>query len=133
MDLAPPAQPPRPLANSNLYKSASPSPDRRKVSFQEGPPTEIGNIYDASEPAKRSSTGSKPSKWQPLSTVEPSPVGDHDPFSLGDSEDEKDTKAKDPQPADEADRIKKGTAEAMSGELGSASKDGQKTENAGNP
>ncbi|KAH8425727.1 CUE domain-containing protein [Aspergillus melleus] len=130
---APPAQPPRPLANSNLYKSSSPSPDRRKVSFQEGPPTEIGNIYDASEPAKRSSTGGKPSKWQPLSTVEPSPVGDHDPFSLGDSEDEKDTKAKNPQAADETDRIKKDTAEAMSGELGSSSKDSQKADNAGKP
>ena len=103
------------------------------MSFQEGPPTEIGNIYDASEPAKRSSTGGKPSKWQPLSTVEPSPVGDHDPFSLGDSEDEKDTKTKDPQAADETDRIKKDTAEAMSGELGSSSKDDQKADNAGKP
>lgn len=103
------------------------------MSFQEGPPTEISNIYDASEPSKRSSTGGKPSKWQPLSTVEPSPVGDHDPFSLGDSEDEKDTKPKDPPAADEADRTKKDTSEGMTGELGSASKDGQKMDNAGKP
>lgn len=37
---------------------------------------------------------SKQSKWQPLSTVEPNPVSeaDNDPFSLGDSDDEKETK-----------------------------------------
>ncbi|PYH40625.1 CUE domain-containing protein [Aspergillus saccharolyticus JOP 1030-1] len=92
---APPARPPRPLANPNLYKTSSPSPDRRKVAFQDGPPTEIDNLYDASEPVRRASPATgKSSKWQPLSTVEPSPVGEHDPFSLGDSEDEKDTPAK---------------------------------------
>lgn len=30
------------------------------------------------------------SRWEPLSTVEPNPVADHDPFSLGDSDEEKD-------------------------------------------
>jgi hypothetical protein len=128
---APPPQPPRrPLANPNLYKSASPSPDRRKVSFQEGPPSEIGNLYDTSDPAKRTSTGGKSSKWQPLATVEPSPVAENDPFSLGDSEDERDTKGKEQNNADEADRIKKATAEAMAGELGST-KDKDQTETAG--
>lgn len=58
------------------------------------------NVYDASPvvPPKDSylatTTGGKTSKWQPLSTVEPSPIGDNDPFSLGDSEDEKDGKDK---------------------------------------
>ncbi|KAL4888411.1 hypothetical protein BDV59DRAFT_196464 [Aspergillus ambiguus] len=127
---APPPRPPRPLANPNLHKTSSPSPDRRKVSFQEGPPTEIGNLYDASEP-KRSPAGGKASKWQPLSTVEPSPVGENDPFSLGDSEDEKDPKAKEQNATDEGERIKKATTEAMAGEVGSASKDGDKTEDAG--
>ncbi|KAL3489777.1 hypothetical protein BJX62DRAFT_149657 [Aspergillus germanicus] len=128
---APPPRPPRPLANPALYKSSSPSPDRRKVSFQEGPPTEIGNLYDSSEPAKRQSpAGGKPSKWQPLSTVEPSPIGENDPFSLGDSDDEKDIKAKDQVTADESDRVQKATAEAVSEELGSASKDGPKAESA---
>ncbi|KAE8354450.1 hypothetical protein BDV28DRAFT_156189 [Aspergillus coremiiformis] len=114
---APPPRPPRPLANSNLFKTSSSSPDRRKVSFQEGPPTEIGgNLCDVSDLSRYSpSTGSKPSKWQPLSTVEPSPVGDHDPFSLGDSEDEKDVKQ---NSADEGGRIKKATAAATPGELG---------------
>lgn len=129
----PPPRPPRPLANPNLYKTSSPSPDRRKVSFQEGPPTEIGgNLYDASEPARRSSpAGGKPSKWQPLSTVDPSPIGENDPFSLGDSEDEKDAKPKDQNPSEEGERIKKATAEAMAADVGSASKDGAKADDAG--
>ncbi len=44
--------------------------------------------------AKDTTTSSKQSKWQPLSTVDPSPMGetDSDPFSLGDSEDEKESK-----------------------------------------
>ncbi|KAL4914215.1 hypothetical protein BDW62DRAFT_190879 [Aspergillus aurantiobrunneus] len=131
---APPARPLRPLANSALHKKPSPSPDRRKVSFQEGPPTEIGNgnIYDTPEQAKRQSpAGGKPSKWQPLSTVEPSPIGENDPFSLGDSDDEKDTKAKDPATTDGSDYTQKTTAEVASEELGSASKDGDKAEHAG--
>ncbi|KAL4930071.1 uncharacterized protein BDV17DRAFT_259774 [Aspergillus undulatus] len=123
---APPSRPPRPLANSALYNNnSSPSPDRRKVSFQEGPPTEIGNIRDASEPAKRSPARGKPSKWQPLSTVEPSPIGENDPFSLGDSDDEKDTKAK-----DVTTTAQKATTEAAAGASGPASKDGDKAESA---
>lgn len=46
-------------------------------------------------PAKDNAPSSgKQSKWQPLSTVEPNPMGeaDNDPFSLGDSEDEKESK-----------------------------------------
>ena len=64
------------------------------------------------------SSGVKPSKWQPLSTVEPAPIADNDPFSLGDSEDEKDAKdkAKDAKP-DESERLKKAAAEAMSDDL----------------
>ncbi|KAJ5086338.1 hypothetical protein NUU61_007645 [Penicillium alfredii] len=112
---APPPQPPRP-GNS---QRPSPSPDRRKVSFQEGPPTEIDSLYDASTPAKRPSTGGRPSKWQPLATVEPSPVAENDPFSLGDSDDEKDTKPKE-QPTGDSEQIKKATAEAMAGDMGSS-------------
>lgn len=115
------------------FKSSS--QERRKVSFQDGPPEEIDNIYDASEPSRRSAAAGKSSKWQPLSTVAPSPVGENDPFSLGDSEDEKDTKPKEAQaketpaqeaPADEAERVKKATADAMAEELGSGSKDEDK-------
>ena len=106
-----------------MHKTSSSSPDRRKVSFQEGPPTEIGSsAYGTSEPAKPAlSTGGKPSKWQPLTTVEPSPVGEHDPFSLGDSEDEKDTEAKE-----------QNTSAAVAGDASSASKDNNnKAEDAG--
>lgn len=124
---APPPRPPRP----NIKTGSSPSPDRRKVSFQEGPPTEIDNLYDASASSKRPpSTGGRPSKWQPLANVEPSPVAENDPFSLGDSDDEKEKEAKSKdQPTaaaaaasvttGEHEQIKTATEEAMSGEMGS--------------
>ncbi|KAJ9317241.1 hypothetical protein DTO271D3_2531 [Paecilomyces variotii] len=105
----PPPRPARPLANPNLFKTSSPSPDRQ--SAQRAP-----------------STGGKSSKWQPLATVDPSPVGEHDPFSLGDSDDEKETKNKDAN-ADEADRVKQATTEAIAGEIGSSSKDDNRPEN----
>lgn len=127
MAIAPPPRPPRPLANPDLHKSSSPSPVKRKVSFQEGPPTEIGASAGASEPAKPApapSSGGKQSKWQPLSSVEPSPLGEHDPFSLGDSEDEKDTtKPKDRNPASEGEHSKNATAEVINENVGSAPKD----------
>lgn len=127
--LAPPPRPPRP----NIKTGSSPSPDRRKVSFQDEPPTEIDNLYDAPSNSKRPvSTGGKTSKWQPLANVEPSPVADNDPFSLGDSDDEKekekekDVKAKEQSTAGDSEQIKKDTEEAMSGDIGT--KDDKKTE-----
>jgi hypothetical protein len=102
----------------------SPSPDRRKVSFQDGPPTEIDSIYDASTPSKRlGSTGSKASKWQPLSAVEPSPVAENDPFSLGDSDDEKEikeTKTNDQTTGSQGDQLKHATVESVSDAVGSS-------------
>lgn len=85
--------------------------------------------YDASPkipPKDRSASpaGGKQSKWQPLSTVEPSPIAENDPFSLGDSEDEKESKGgnKDIKPED-SERLKQATADAMSDSLvGSSSK-----------
>lgn len=115
---APPPRPPRPQTKSQ-------SSDQRKVSFQEGPPEEIGDLHSTDPGAKN--TGSKSSKWQPLSTVEPSPVNDNDPFSLGDSDDEKETKNKDMKP-EEAERVKKATEEAMSGEIGPDSKSEENTQ-----
>lgn len=125
------APPSRPLSSSALRKTSSSSPDRRKVSFQEGPPTEIDNPYTAPEARRTPSSGSKSSKWQPLSTVEPSPVVEHDPFSLGDSDDEKDARAKDQSNTGEGDRIKEATTDAMAGEIGSGSKDSGKGEGSG--
>lgn len=127
ISLARPPPPPRPLADSSLKKSSSPSPDRRKVSFQDGPPTEIDANRDASGAKRTPSTGGKSSKWQPLATVEPSPVAENDPFSLGDSDDEKDAKAKEQTTVAESEQLKKDTADAMSGEMGS-SQDKSKTE-----
>lgn len=113
---APPPRPPRPLANTNFKKTSSPSPDRRKVSFQDGPPTEI-------DTGRNPPSGGKSSKWQPLATVEPSPVAENDPFSLGDSDDEKETKTKEQITVPESEQVKQATAEAMSGDMASKDKD----------
>jgi hypothetical protein len=123
--LVPPPRPPRP-GSTGLKKTASPSSGRR-VSFQDGPPTEIDNLYDATPNKRNAPASGKSSKWQPLATVEPSPVAENDPFSLGDSDDEKDIKTKEQTTVPESEQLKKATAEAMSGELG-ASTDDKKTE-----
>ncbi|KAL8911126.1 MAG: hypothetical protein Q9171_003664 [Xanthocarpia ochracea] len=93
---APPRRSSRPLANPDLFKptpARPPSNNGRRVSFQDGPPEEIGVQQRPTSPpnlSKRPSSGTsgKPSKWQPLASVDPDPVADHDPFSLGDSDDE---------------------------------------------
>jgi len=118
----------RPLANPDLFKPTPAAPrssDGRKVSFQGGP-TEEMDLYDNSPKvaAKENTppTG-KQSKWQPLSTVDPSPIGDtdNDPFSLGDSEDEKESKDRiggKEIKMDDAERLKKAAAEAMADNIG---------------
>ena len=59
-----------------------------------------------------------------MSSVEPSPLGEHDPFSLGDSEDEKDAaKPKDRNPASEGEHSKHATVEAIPEDVGSISQD----------
>ena len=100
----PPRTSSRPVANPNLFRSDRRDTSKgsgRKVSFQDGPPEEIKDMYSSSSKpptvsaqttGTTAATTGKTSKWQPLSTVDPSPVGDHDPFSLGDSDDEKDAK-----------------------------------------
>lgn len=93
----PPRRPNRPLANPDLFKptpARSQSRGERRVSFQNGPPEEIEVGYRASPDFTKRvpSSGSKASKWQPLSTADPDPVTDHDPFSLGDSDDEESKK-----------------------------------------
>lgn len=112
----------RPLANPDLFKPTPtpPHPDGRKVSFQEGPPEEIGDLYRASpnSTARAPAGPGKQSKWQPLSAVDPSPVTDADPFSLGDSDDEKDAKTRDSK-LDEDRKIEKTSAEALPDTTGS--------------
>ncbi|KAI5928302.1 hypothetical protein F4810DRAFT_188257 [Camillea tinctor] len=123
--------PVRQTSNPNLYRpppiSTSPKPEGRKVAFKEG--VEDIDAYDASPklPPKNSSSTPPPgkqSKWQPLSTVEPSPIAENDPFSLGDSEDEKDTKEKADHKdikAEDSERLKQATADAMADSLVSSS------------
>ncbi len=92
------------------------------MSFQDTPTS--GDLYGASPKLAPQETGTttagsgKASKWQPMSTVDPSPMGEaeNDPFSLGDSEDEKESKdrvgGKEIR-MDDAERLKKAAAEAM--------------------
>ena len=118
----PPRNTSRPLANPNLFKtsaSAARSTSRgsgRKVSFQEQP-EEIKDMYGSASPAPKSAPATKSSKWQPMTSLDPSPVTDNDPFSLGDSDDDKDAKPitlKD----DEDERLQAATTEALSGSIG---------------
>ena len=118
----------RPLANPNLFKSSAIRKDSpssgRKVSFQNGPPEEIKDMYAAGSgtlPA-RPASATKSSKWQPISTVDPSPVAENDPFSLGDSDEERDAKPitlKD----DDQQRLEKSTQEAMADSIGADATD----------
>ena len=78
-----------------------------------------------------------------MSTVEPDPITEHDPFSLGDSEDERDakdskmpskhgkTESKDIK-LDDAERLKQATADAMADSLmdESAKKGGEESKKA---
>ncbi|KAF8474955.1 hypothetical protein BDZ91DRAFT_674971 [Kalaharituber pfeilii] len=98
----PPRRPPRPVANPKLFQNSptsSASTGQRKVSFQN---VSDDDLYQQPTPRSvaTSSTGvakqpappapAPASKWQPLKSVEPTPLdGDGDPFSLGDSEDER--------------------------------------------
>lgn len=125
----------RPAANPDLFKPTPATPQghsERRVSFQEGPPEDINEaLYRTSPPPNKRGTSpsNKNSKWQPLASVDPDPVAEHDPFSLGDSDDEE-AKKKDPKPED-AERLKQATAEAMSDELASPGKAEGVTKEAG--
>ena len=118
-----PARDQRP-ANPNLFKppppSTSPKPGagERKVAFRDDV-DDIG-MYDPSPklPPKDvpAAGGAKASKWQPLSTIDPSPIAENDPFSLGDSEDEKDAPGS-AKKGDDAERLRRAAAEAMNDSL----------------
>lgn len=95
----PPRRPPRPVANPNLFQSSASTGNtggQRKVSFQDAHDDDDLYRSPSPRPLTTAATGATTkqlsptaSKWQPLTTVEPKPL-DGDPFSLGDSEDEKD-------------------------------------------
>jgi len=103
--------------------SKSPRPnDGRRVAFADT--VEDINAYEASpkmppkDEAPANNAG-KASKWQPLSTVEPSPIAENDPFSLGDSDDEREVKDKKDtiKLDDKEDVLRKATADAMADSL----------------
>jgi hypothetical protein len=131
----------RPLANPDLFKPTPAPPksaDGRKVSFQGGPPEEI-DIYRTSPKVLAKDAAApvgKQSKWQPLSTVDPNPIGetDNDPFSLGDSEDEKESKDRvggKEIKQDDAERLKKAAAEAMAENIGEPARKPEPAETVG--
>jgi hypothetical protein len=118
----------RPLANPDLFKPKT-SGEYRKVSFQDVADEDIyssstgaqpsrGAISPNRQPSPAAGAGGKNSKWEPLSAVDPAPIGDNDPFSLGDSDDEKEKDIK----ASDTERLKKAAAEAMSDEIGGGAK-----------
>jgi len=118
----------RPLANPDLFKPTPATPkssDGRKVSFQGGPPEDM-DLYRSSPKVGAKDAApqaGKQSKWQPLASVDPNPIGEaeNDPFSLGDSEDEKESKdrvgGKEIR-MDDTERLKKAAAEAMADSIG---------------
>lgn len=93
--------PPRPPANPDLFKQIPRPPQTGAVDEVEAAERTV-----AKEP---SSIGAKTKKWQPLTSVAPEPV-DADPFSLGDSDDEQESKTRDIK-AEDTERLKRASAE----------------------
>lgn len=104
----------RPLANPDLFKPTPMSPP------QSFPVDELGAPYlDPSLNVGGGRSGGK--KWQPLTSIAPHPVDDdHDPFSLGDSDDEE-ARTKDMR-AEDTERLKK-AAEGKSSPTGTGLKE----------
>lgn len=111
-------------ANSNVFQppppSKSPKPaDGRRVAFKET--TEDIDAYSAPpKTGARAGTppGNKQSKWQPLSSVDPNPIADNDPFTLGDSEDEREAREKGQgDKGEDGERLRRAAAEAMADSL----------------
>ncbi|KAI1354178.1 hypothetical protein F5Y01DRAFT_274375 [Xylaria sp. FL0043] len=110
-----------PNINKPLPTAAFAKSDGRKVAFRDSV-DDIGP-YDASPkiPPKDSAASppaGKQSKWQPLSTIEPHPIAENDPFSLGDSEDEREPKGGSKEiKLEDSERLKAATADAMADNL----------------
>ncbi|AEO71379.1 uncharacterized protein THITE_2123662 [Thermothielavioides terrestris NRRL 8126] len=118
-------------SNPNFFRppppSKSPKPsDGRKVSFRDT--VEDIDAYNASPKIPPKDAGApgpggaaKTSKWQPLSAVEPSPIAENDPFSLGDSDDEREVKDRTAGSREirmeDTERLRQATADAMADSL----------------
>ena len=112
----------RPLANPDLFKPTPVSPP------QKGPVDEVDALYRNPSPNNQASNTSKSGgkKWQPLTSVAPHPeTEDHDPFSLGDSDDEE-AKTKDIK-AEDTERLKKAAEEKEGPAVGAELKEAQRS------
>jgi hypothetical protein len=124
-DAAPAPVRERGVSSPDMFRPPPPSKsprsaDGRKVAFRDS--TEQIDVYGASPKLgpEDSASKTKSSKWQPLSSVDPNPISDNDPFSLGDSEDERETKDKTGSKEiklDDNERLKQAAAEAMADSL----------------
>ncbi|THW65731.1 hypothetical protein D6D20_01823 [Aureobasidium pullulans] len=114
----------RPLANPDLFKANVAPP-------QSGPVDEVDAIDRRNQRQPSPSGASKSAKWQPLTSIAPNPESEeNDPFSLGDSDDEKDTKTKDTRESDTA-RLKEAARKSVTAESADAPKELQASERSG--
>ncbi|KAH0613249.1 uncharacterized protein H6S33_009629 [Morchella sextelata] len=97
----------RPKANPGLFEPSSADKAGRKVSFEDRPTNISDEDLYRPAPNPRPSASVSPvrqpspattSKWEPLKSVEPAPM-DRDPFSLGDSDDEREVPSKEQETA----------------------------------
>jgi hypothetical protein len=120
----PPPKPNRPLANPDLFKPTPVAPP------QSGPVDEVDALYRNPSPSNQNQNKSGGKKWQPLTSVAPNPeVEDHDPFSLGDS-DEEEAKTKDIK-AEDTERLKKSASEAKEAPAGAELKEAERSGSVG--
>ncbi|THY36105.1 hypothetical protein D6D01_00756 [Aureobasidium pullulans] len=114
----------RPLANPDLFKANVAPP-------QSGPVDEVDAIDRRNQRQPSPSGASKSAKWQPLTSIAPNPESEeNDPFSLGDSDDEKETKTKDTRESDTA-RLKEAARKSVTAESTDAPKELQASERSG--
>ncbi|THZ52454.1 hypothetical protein D6C90_01109 [Aureobasidium pullulans] len=114
----------RPLANPDLFKANVAPP-------QSGPVDEVDAIDRRNQRQPSPSGASKSAKWQPLTSIAPNPESEeNDPFSLGDSDDEKETKTKDTRESDTA-RLKEAARKSVTAESADAPKELQPSERSG--
>ncbi|KAL2025414.1 hypothetical protein VTO58DRAFT_103639 [Aureobasidium pullulans] len=114
----------RPLANPDLFKANVAPP-------QSGPVDEVDAIDRRNQRQPSPSGASKSAKWQPLTSIAPNPESEeNDPFSLGDSDDEKETKTKDTRESDTA-RLKEAARKSVTVESADAPKELQASERSG--